>query len=576
MEILPQHLNKFVVNQSDKKYTPRDHAVWRYILRQLKTFLSVHAHPFYVEGLQKTGITIDSIPQISNVSDKLSRFGWRASPVSGFIPPAAFMEMQSLSVLPIASDMRSIDQLLYTPAPDIVHEAAGHAPMLAHPEYAAYLKEYAQVAKNAIASKEDLDVYEAIRHLSDVKANPDATPEEITAAENKLSVAVKNVSHVSEATQLSRMNWWTAEYGLIGTLENPKIYGAGLLSSVGEAKHCLSSEVKKLPLTIECINYTYDITEQQPQLFVTPDFKTLSKVLAELSEKMAYKLGGLAGLEKAALSKTVNTVELDSGVQISGQVIEFIRDTNNNVAYFKMQGPSQLSYGRKELKGHSKTYHSSGYSSPLGNLKAYPLKSPALLTEQEWEKIGVQFGKKSKVKLDYVSGVTVVGEVISSWVEDGKRILLSFENATATFDDKILFDPSWGTYDVVLGEKVISVFGGPADRLAYGEMDDFVVARVPQPKFSELDYRIFAYYQIIRDVREGKKTLFDLESCIQDIITEIPQEWLLILEALEITIMSGQKKLEELCRAHLSKKIFNPETEQCIHEGLAIAHEKSF
>ena len=106
MEILPQHLNKFVVNQSDKKYTPRDHAVWRYILRQLKTFLSVHAHPFYVEGLQKTGITIDSIPQISNVSDKLSRFGWRASPVSGFIPPAAFMEMQSLSVLTNYSDKR--------------------------------------------------------------------------------------------------------------------------------------------------------------------------------------------------------------------------------------------------------------------------------------------------------------------------------------------------------------------------------------------------------------------------------------------------------------------------------------
>ena len=575
MEILPQHLNKFVVNQNDKKYTPRDHAVWRFILRQLKTFLSVHAHPFYSEGLQKTGITIDSIPQISHISDKLSRFGWRASAVSGFIPPAAFMEMQSLSVLPIASDMRSIDQLLYTPAPDIVHEAAGHAPMLAHPEYAAYLKEYAQVAKNAIASKEDLDVYEAIRYLSDVKATPDALPEEIRSAESKLSIAGKNVSHVSEATQLSRMNWWTAEYGLVGSLQNPKIYGAGLLSSVGEAKHCLSDDVKKLPLTIDCINYTYDITEQQPQLFVTPDFKTLSKVLAELSETMAYKIGGIAGLEKAALSKTVNTAELDSGIQISGQVIEFIRDTASNVAYFKMQGPSQLSYGRKELTGHSKTYHSNGYGSPVGNLKAYPLKSPALLTEQEWNKIGVQFGKKSKVKLEYTSGVTVEGEIISSWIENGQRILISLENAKATYNDKVLFDPSWGTYDIVLGEKVVSVFGGPADRLAYGEMDDFVVAKVPQPKFSEQDYRIFAYYQIVRDVREGKKTLYDLEACINDIITELPQEWLLILEALEITILSGQKKLEELCRAHLSKNIFNPDTQQCIREGLAIAHEKS-
>src|SRR5690606_26851802 len=146
-------------------------------------------------------------------------------------PPAIFMEMQARCILPIARDMRSIEHLLYTPAPDIVHEAAGHAPMVAHPEYSQYLKEYAQVAKNAIISSEDMAVYEAIRLLSDVKENPQSTAEEIKAAGNRLQAAVSHVSYVSEATQLSRMNWWTAEYGLIGTLENPKIYGAGLLSS---------------------------------------------------------------------------------------------------------------------------------------------------------------------------------------------------------------------------------------------------------------------------------------------------------------------------------------------------------
>ncbi len=575
MDLLPQHLNKFGVNQADKKYTPRDHAVWRYILRQLKAFLSINAHPFYPEGLKQAGITIDAIPKISHVSDRLSRFGWKACAVSGFIPPAAFMEMQSLSILPIASDMRSIDQLLYTPAPDIVHEAAGHAPMLAHPEYAAYLKEYAQVAKNAIASHEDLAIYEAIRILSDVKANSNALKEEVEAAENKLAIAVKNVTHVSEATLLSRMNWWTAEYGLIGTLDNPKIYGAGLLSSVGEARWCLGDKVKKLPLTIDCINYTYDITEPQPQLFVTPDFKTLSTVLNELSNLMAYKTGGLQGLEKAALSKTVNTVELNSGIQISGQVVEFIRDSSGSVAFFKMQGPSQLSFDRKELTGHSKDYHKDGYSSPVGTLKAYPSKCPSQLTEQEWEKIGVQFGKKAKVNLEFTSGAVVSGEIISTWIEKEKRVLISLENAKATFEDKILFDPSWGTYDIVLGEKVSSVFGGPADRVAYGEMNDFVVARVPDAQYSERDYRVFAYYQVIRDVREGKKTLFDLESCLRGAITELPQEWLLILEALELTILSKQRSLEDLCRAHLSQKIFSETDAQCIQEGLALAHEKS-
>ncbi len=128
MDFIPLHLKKYIVNQDYSKYTPLDHACWRYILRQLKKFLSNHAHQSYLSGLEKTGLDIETVPNISDISAHLENFGWRALPVSGFIPPAAFMELQSLSVLPIASDMRSIDHLMYTPAPDIVHDAAGHAP----------------------------------------------------------------------------------------------------------------------------------------------------------------------------------------------------------------------------------------------------------------------------------------------------------------------------------------------------------------------------------------------------------------------------------------------------------------
>lgn len=134
-QFLPEHLKKYIVEQNYDRYTPLDQAVWRYCLRQLKKFLSVHGHESYLTGLEKTGIDVESIPKISDMSEKLQKFGWRALPVSGFIPPAAFMELQSLSILPIASDMRSIDHLLYTPAPDIVHEAAGHAPIIVDPEY---------------------------------------------------------------------------------------------------------------------------------------------------------------------------------------------------------------------------------------------------------------------------------------------------------------------------------------------------------------------------------------------------------------------------------------------------------
>ena len=60
----------------------------------------------------------------------MSNIGWGAVPVRGFIPPWAFMEFQALGILPIACDMRNSEHLTYTPAPDIVHESAGHSPII--------------------------------------------------------------------------------------------------------------------------------------------------------------------------------------------------------------------------------------------------------------------------------------------------------------------------------------------------------------------------------------------------------------------------------------------------------------
>ncbi len=141
--------------------------------------------------------------------------------------------------------MRTIDHLLYTPAPDIVHEAAGHAPILADPEYAEYLRKYGEVARHSIISKQDMDQYEAIRVLSDIKEDPRSSKEEIARAETRLQQVNDSLTTTSEAALLSRMNWWTAEYGLVGDLRSPKIFGAGLLSSVGESHNCLSDSVKR-------------------------------------------------------------------------------------------------------------------------------------------------------------------------------------------------------------------------------------------------------------------------------------------------------------------------------------------
>ncbi len=554
---LPKHLEKYIVKQDYRKYSPQDQAVWRYCLRQLKHFMKDNGHPCYAEGLTKTGISVEYIPQIAEMSECLEKFGWTALPVSGFIPPAAFMELQSLGVLPIACDMRNIDHLLYTPAPDIVHEAAGHAPIVVDEEYAHYLKQYSQVAKKAIISREDINLYEAIRDLSDIKENSSSTVNDIVKAENKLAETSKGMTHVSEAAQLSRMNWWTAEYGLIGDIKNPKIFGAGLLSSIGESKWCLSDKVKKIPLTVDCVEQAYDITEPQPQLFVTPDFKTLVTVLEQFSETMGYKTGGKEGLFKALAAQSVNTVELDSGLQISGVLDSYLTNDfeSNKIIYIKFSGPTQISTQNQQIEGHGPDYHQHGFSMPLGE---YFCNNVKLNTEVEFM---------------YASGFKVNGTLTKATLVKPSSMIYTFENATMTYKNQFLFKPEWGLLDIAVGLDVISVYGGPADREKYGQTDDFVTAKVPSGPESQDQVKLFYLYQKIRNIRSQGDII---ESSILSLFHECkkwaPQEWLLFIELLEL---SSEYKLTigKEIEAHLNSIMKEADIlNQVISDGIKLAH----
>jgi phenylalanine-4-hydroxylase len=176
LESLPPYLRRYCTIQDYDKYTSRDHAAWRYIMRQSREYFRDNAVSVYLEGLKKTGIPLDRIPKVSEMDQALREFGWGAVPVCGFIPPIEFLDLQARGILPIATDMRSIEHIAYTPAPDIVHEAAGHAPIIADPSYREYLRQYARMAERTIMSSEDLALYEAIRVLSDIKENPDTKP----------------------------------------------------------------------------------------------------------------------------------------------------------------------------------------------------------------------------------------------------------------------------------------------------------------------------------------------------------------------------------------------------------------
>src|SRR6478609_805936 len=317
-EKLPPHLLQFVVDQPYNAYTPVDQAVWRYVMRQNYYHLKQVAHESYVQGLQLTGVEIEQIPTMYGMNRILKEIGWAAVAVDGFIPPNAFMEFQAYNVLVIASDIRQLEHIEYTPAPDIIHEGAGHAPIIANPEYAEYLRRFGEIGCKAISSSRDYEMYEAIRLLSILKEAEGTPQADIDAAAAQVDFLQNNMGELSEMAQIRNLHWWTVEYGLIGTLENPKIYGAGLLSSIGESAWCMTDKVKKIPYDISAAQQSFDITKPQPQLYVTPDFAHLSLVLEEFANKMALRTGGLSGINKLINSKSLGTIELSTGIQISG------------------------------------------------------------------------------------------------------------------------------------------------------------------------------------------------------------------------------------------------------------------
>ena len=245
LDKLPEHLKQFIKPQDYEQYTAIDQAVWRYVMRKNVDYLSKVAHTSYVNGLQLTGISIDDIPNMYGMNRILKEIGWAAVAVDGFIPPSAFMEFQAYNVLVIASDIRQLENIEYTPAPDIIHEGAGHAPIIANPEYAEYLRRFGEIGCKAISSAKDYELYEAVRHLSIIKEAQGTLPEEIQIAEEKIEYLQENMGKPSEMALIRNLHWWTVEYGLIGKVEKPQIYGAGLLSSIGESEWCLKDSVKK-------------------------------------------------------------------------------------------------------------------------------------------------------------------------------------------------------------------------------------------------------------------------------------------------------------------------------------------
>ncbi|HWU42374.1 MAG TPA: hypothetical protein VN132_03015, partial [Bdellovibrio sp.] len=164
---------------------------------------------------------------------------------------------------------------------------------------------------------------------------------------------------------------------------------------------------------------------------------------------------------------------------------------------------------------------------------------------------------------------------------DGKTLLLSFENARAELNGRVLFAPEWGVFDMAVGSSVTSVFGGAADREAYGETEDFVAKRVPTPKYSAKELKMQQQYGELRVLREKKIAGSELENKLQNLFAihdkEFENDWLLRLEGLElIHARAPQSSLNTKLEKDLEVLSQRDEkTKNLIQDGLALADQLS-
>ena len=569
---LPEHLKQFIKPQDYADYTPINQAVWRYVMRKNVDYLSKVAHNSYLDGLKKTGLEIENIPNMYGMNRILKEIGWAAVAVDGFIPPNAFMEFQAYNVLVIASDIRQLEHIEYTPAPDIIHEGAGHAPIIANPEYAEYLRRFGEIGCKAISSHKDYEMYEAIRLLSILKEAEDTPQADIDNAEKAVEDLQNNMGEMSEMARIRNLHWWTVEYGLIGTVENPKIYGAGLLSSIGESAWCMTEAVEKLPYSSEAAEKTFDITKPQPQLFVTPDFAYLSQVLEEFANTMGLRTGGLSGIKKLIDSNALGTIELSTGLQISGVFTNVIEHEGKPI-YIQTTGKTALSNREKELVGHGTATHAEGFGSPIGKLKGFNLAiedmSPRDLRAYDIYEAG-------SVSLEFEGDITVKGEIITgSRNLQGEIIIISFKNCTVTHGDTVLFAPEWGTYDMAVGKKVVSAFSGPADVRSFDLITHVPSSKTIKAKKTAHRSELEGLYKAVRNIREGKDEDALLKNIFANLKTNHSKDWLLAVEIAELLSERNEPELMQEVLIYLEKvKQARPELSNLITNGLELIFEK--
>ncbi|HEY3104307.1 MAG TPA: phenylalanine 4-monooxygenase [Pyrinomonadaceae bacterium] len=221
----------------DAPYTEDEHRVWQTIWHALKPAHQKQACAEYLDALNRMNFSADRIPQLREVNKEVQAIsGFRLEPVAGLVQPRVFLENLADGVFLCTQYIRHYSTPLYTPEPDVVHEIVGHGVTLACPKLAELNRLFGQ--------------------------------------------AVKRASSTDELETLSRVYWFTIEFGVLRENNQVKAYGTGLLSSAGELEEMHDADLRPLDLST-ITGQTYDPTHFQPVLFCAESFEMMCETLRD-------------------------------------------------------------------------------------------------------------------------------------------------------------------------------------------------------------------------------------------------------------------------------------------------------
>lgn len=219
-------------------YTETETGAWRTVYTELRRLYPTHACHEYNAILESFHFTPDEIPQLADMEVVLrERTGFGIRPVAGLVSPREFLGLLARRIFPATQYIRHHSVPHYTPEPDVVHELLGHVPMLADPEFARLSQ---RLGESSVAATD------------------------------------------AQVDELTRLYWFTVEFGVVRQRGRLRAYGAGLLSSYGELERALSGETEVAPLDPEAAaHHEYPITTYQPLLWEVPSIHAAFELISE-------------------------------------------------------------------------------------------------------------------------------------------------------------------------------------------------------------------------------------------------------------------------------------------------------